>query len=93
MSGILEYIEDPENFLANVCKWSDIVLLAYNANGGERSISERESRGWCCHLSTDEILAIFNTYKFRSIVCEHYVVDGVSLETYYVFKREMEADD
>lgn len=86
LSGILEYILNPGEFIDNVCKHSNkIVLLSYNTTDVNNNISERESFGWNCHLSNKQIVDMFKKNKFRVRINEK-IVDNV--ENYFLFEKE-----
>ena len=63
-------------------------MLSYNTTNSISKIDERESRGWNCHLSKDEIEKLFSENGFRSRVIDDSIYNGVMVETYFLFENE-----
>ena len=68
LSGILEYISNPLGFIRNVCLHSDNVVIAYNTidrNDQNFDFAYRLSKGWLTHLTTAQLIMIFQNYGFN----------------------------
>lgn len=84
LSGILEYIEKPEEWIRKVCDCCEYVVLAYNTFNTE-SINERESRGWISHLNKDEIIMYFSVNGFKCVACDKY---SEYIEVFFKFEKQ-----
>lgn len=75
LCGILEYIIFIDDFIRNVCKHCNNVLLTYNTiTSNKLSIPERHLFGWKNHLTEGELIILFEKNKFileREIYTSH----------------------
>lgn len=83
MCGILEYIENPAGFLKIVCQHSRIILMSYNTLSPAIQMMQRRLLGWKSHMTTGDIVSIFEDNKFR-LVKELY---ADAPETYLIFEK------
>ena len=82
--GLLEYIENPSGFLRNICKRCNTVLIAYNIFSDKIPMSQRRQLGWKNHMTTGDIVSIFQSNKFELL--KELRVDAP--ETYLVFRKK-----
>lgn len=82
-SGILEYIEKPEEWIRKICSCCGSVVLAYNVVATE-TIAEREGNGWICHLTDEELVGMFAKCNFICVAHDRY--DSYK-ETFYKFVK------
>ncbi len=83
LCGILEYIENPNRFLKNICKRCGMVLMTYNVLSEKITMQQRRLLGWKSHLTTGDIVSIFEENRFR-LVRELYTD---APETYLIFEK------
>jgi hypothetical protein len=86
-SGLLEFIRDPDRFLARVAELGDVLLLSYRVRPRGVPVSQRWRSGYLSHLSTKDLEALLDRHGYgweRVAVYEH--SDGASSHVQPVYR-------
>lgn len=84
VSGCLEYLEDPERFIASAAKNARSCILSYCELRHFPSLHERKKRGWRNHLTAERIDALYSRHGMRLV---HRETMPSSRNSIFVFRR------
>jgi hypothetical protein len=66
VSGLLEFLRDPEAFLAKLPALGDMVLLSYRVRPPGAALRGRLASGYMSHLTTADLETMFDRLGYRS---------------------------
>lgn len=64
-SGLLEFLRDPEEFLAHLPALGDVLLLSYRVRLPREPLWRRLESGYLSHLTSEEIEALLDRLGYR----------------------------
>jgi hypothetical protein len=70
-SGVLEYLNQPHDALAEVGARCDKIIASYNVYKSEDSILGRQSKGWRNHMTFEELTSGFQNAGFQYAIREN----------------------
>jgi hypothetical protein len=71
ISGCLEYIEDYEWFIKNVCAYHNKCVISYCILDKFPDSEFRKARTWVNHLTEEDLISLFNKNSFKLIKKEY----------------------
>lgn len=67
-SGVLEYIWDPEGFIARIRNYGSRLIVTYRVHQPGDSIARRLATGWVNHMTGDQINKLFTMFGLSTEV-------------------------
>ena len=65
VSGVLEYVVRPKEFLQRIRPFGKTLILSYNCRAADERQLDRLNRGWLNHLSLEELERLLEEAGFR----------------------------
>jgi hypothetical protein len=65
VSGVLEFIHDPEAFLARLPDYGDVLLISYCFRSPGEPLTKRRASGYMSHLEPGDVESMFDRLGYR----------------------------